>query len=275
MKKLTLSKLLLPLISLVFGSLSDLGQPAYGQVLQGGIEERVSPLQEKFRIGSIFSEDLLPGNHKIKEWYRLPAWLTGGFESKTLKLTTLLGAIESKNETSCIRGLQADKTGTVWDAVIIPNYARVKTAGATDFDIFEEYKVLDSTPEKFRCEIKYTALTVDDLSHKILRAEKRSEIQELVPTTNENVIEYSKQMRYDQDGKPLMHRAKKLEVMLFHNSKFKPLDQSPGGTFNYKEEFRSYLTESGQADLIPEDSKVIKESKEAEIPEAIKAKDSQ
>ncbi|MDQ5935798.1 MAG: hypothetical protein QG574_3113 [Cyanobacteriota bacterium erpe_2018_sw_21hr_WHONDRS-SW48-000092_B_bin.40] len=272
MKKLPPSKLLLPLISLAFGSLSCLSQPAYGQVLQGGIEERVSPLQDKFRIGSIFSEDLLPGNHKIKEWYRLPVWLTGGFESKTLKLTTLLGAIESKNETSCIRGLQADKTGTVWDAVIIPNYARVKTAGATDFDIFEEYKVLESTAEKFRCEIKYTALTVDDLSHKILRAEKRSEIQELVPTANENVIEYSKQMRYDQDGKPLMHRAKKLEVMLFHNSKFKPLDQSPGGTFNYKEEFRSYLTESGQADLIPED---LKETKDSELPEAAKAKEPQ
>ncbi len=282
MKKIALSKLLLVISSLatnalainalVLSSLGSFGQPAYGQVLQGGIEERVSPLQDKFRIGSIFSEDLLPGNHKIKEWYRLPTWLTGGFESKTLKLTTLLGAIESKNETSCIRGLQADKTGTVWDAVIIPNYARVKTAGATDFDIFEEYKVLDSTPEKFRCEIKYTALTVDDSSHKILRAEKRREIQELVPTTNENVIEYSKQMRYDQDGKPLMHRAKKLEVMLFHNSKFKPLDQSPGGTFNYKEEFRSYLTESGQADLIPDD---LKETKEAELPEATKAEEPQ
>lgn len=280
LKKLTLSKFRLPLSfltlsTLVLGSLSCFSQPAYGQVLQGGVEERVSPLQDKFRIGSIFSEDLLPGNHKIKEWYKLPGWLTGGFESKTLKLTTLLGAIESKNETSCIRGLQADKTGTVWDAVIIPNYARVKTAGATDFDIFEEYKVLESTAEKFRCEIKYTALTVDDLSHKILRAEKRSEIQELVPTTNENVIEYSKQMRYDQDGKPLMHRAKKLEVLLFHNSKFKPLDQSPGGTFNYKEEFRSYLTESGQAYLIPEDLKDVKESKEAELPEATKAKEPQ
>lgn len=272
MKKQSLAKLLFSLFSIVFGTLSCLNQAALGQILQGGIEERVSPLQDKFRIGSIFSEDLLPGNHKIKEWYRLPAWLTGGFESKTLKLTTLLGAIESKNETSCIRGLQADKTGTVWDAVIIPNYARVKTAGATDFDIFEEYRVLDSTPEKFRCEIKYTALTVDDLSHKILRAEKRSEIQELVPTTNKNVIEYSKQMRYDQDGKPLMHRAKKLEVMLFHNSEFKPIDQSPGGTFNYKEEFRSYLTESGQADLIPADPK---ESKETELPEATKAKEPQ
>lgn len=245
-------------------SLNCLIQPALGQVLKGGIEERATPVQDKFRIGSTFSEDLLPGNHKIKEWYKLPAWLTGGFESKTLKLTTLLGAIESKNETTCIRGLQADKTGTVWDAVIIPNYARVKTVGATDFDIFEEYKVLESTPEKFRCEIKYTAITVDDQSHKILRAEKRSELQELVPAADAKVIEYSKQMRYDQDGKPLMRRAKKLEVMLFPISKFKPIDQSPGGTFNYKEEFRSYLTESGQADLLPEDSKGNQESKDTQ-----------
>jgi hypothetical protein len=247
------------------GSLSCLTQPAQGQILRGGIEERATPVQDKFRIGSTFSEDLLPGNHKIKEWYKLPAWLTGGFESKTLKLTTLLGAIESKNETTCIRGLQADKTGTVWDAVIIPNYAKVKTVGATDFDIFEEYKVLETTPEKFRCEIKYTAITVDDESHKILRAEKRSELQELIPeahdAANKKVIEYSKQMRYDQDGKPLTRRAKKLEVVLFPISKFKPIDQSPGGTFNYKEEFRNYLTESGQADLIPEEPQATEPQK--------------
>jgi hypothetical protein len=250
--------------------LSGFTDCAWGQVLQGGIEERATPVQDKFRIGSIFSEDLLPGNHKIKEWYKLPPWLTGGFESKTLKLTTLLGAIESKNETSCIRGLQADKTGAVWDAVIIPNYARVKTAGATDFDIFEEYKVLESAAERFRCEIKYTAITVDDVSHKILRAEKRSEIQELIPIADQKVIEYSKQMRYDQDGKPLMRKAKKLEVTLFPISKFKPLDQSPGGTFNYKEEFRSYLAESGQSELIPDEPAALPDSK---APEEEKAKE--
>ncbi len=236
----------------MLSSLSYFALSAQGQTLQGGIEERATPIQDKFRIGSIFSDDLLPGNHKIKEWYKLPPWLTGGFESKTLKLTTFLGAIESKNETTCVRGLQADKTGGIWDAVIIPNYARVKSAGATDFDIFEEYKVLESTADKFCCEIKYTALTVDDETHKILRAEKRSELQELVQAPNKNIIEYSKQMRYDQDGKPLLRRAKKLEVVLFLTSKFKPVDQSPGGTFNYKEEFRTYLTESGQADLLPD-----------------------
>lgn len=276
LKKLASSILLRGLYTLclfcTISSLSWFTESAHGQVLQGGIEERATPVQDKFRIGSIFSDDLLPGNHKIKEWYKLPTWLTGGFESKTLKLTTLLGAIESKNETTCIRGLQADKNGTVWDAVIIPNYARVKTVGATDFDIFEEYKVLETTPEKFRCEIKYTAITVDDQSHKILRAEKRSELQELVPAADEKVVEYSKQMRYDQDGKPLMRRAKKLEVMLLPISKFKPLDQSPGGTFNYKEEFRSYLTESGQADLIPEESKDTQRAKVTEEAKAVESK---
>ncbi len=222
------------------------------QVLQGGIEERVAPLQERFRIGSTFSEDFLPGNHKIKSWYKLPSWLTGGFEAKTLKQTIRLRSVESKNETKSSRGLQADKTGTVWDAVIIPNYARVKTQNATDFDIFEDYQVLDSTPDKFRCLIRYTAITVDDDNRKILRAEKRTEEQELEPTADNQVLEHSLQMRYDQDGKAITRKPKKLEVKLAHVSPFVAQDQSPAGTFNYKEEFRAYLTESGQSNLIPE-----------------------
>jgi len=224
----------------------------YAQSLQGSIEEKVSPLQEKFRIGSTFSDDLLPGNPKIRSWYKLPPWLTGGFEAKTLKQTTLLRSVESKNETNSSRGLQADKSGAVWDAVIIPNYARVKTEGATDFDIFEEYQVQDSTAESFRCLLKYTAITVDDQSRKILRAEKRTEEQELKPDKGNLVVEHSLQMRYDQDGKAITHKPKKLEVKLFHTSDFIPQDRSPGGTFDYKEEFRTFLIQSGLSELLPD-----------------------
>ncbi len=227
-------------------------QAASAQILQAGIEERVAPLQERFRIGSTFSEDLLPGNHKIKSWYKLPDWLTGSFEAKTLKQTIMLRSVESKNETKSTRGLQADKTGAVWDAVIIPNYARVKTQGATDFDIFEDYQVLDSQADSFLCLIRYTAITVDDQTHKILRAEKRTEEQVLKPAASGKVIEHSLQMRYDQDGKAITRKPKKLEVTLSHTSPFVAQDQSPGGTFNYKEEFRAYLTESGQSSLIPD-----------------------
>ncbi len=242
----------LAIILLSSNYLPNYVQTASAQVLQGGIEERVAPVQERFRIGSTFSEDLLPGNHKIKSWYKLPDWLTGGFEAKTLKQTIMLRSVESKNETKSTRGLQADKTGAVWDAVIIPNYARVKTQGATDFDIFEDYQVLDSQPDSFRCLIRYTAITVDDETHKILRAEKRTEEQELQPASSGKVVEHSLQMRYDQDGKAITRKPKKLEVNLLHTSPFVAQDQSPGGTFNYKEEFRAYLTESGQSSLIPD-----------------------
>ena len=58
-------------------------------------------------------------------------------------------------------------------------------------------------------------------------------------------------MRYDQDGKPLLRHARKLEVKLFHTDDFVARDKSPGGTFDYKEEFRQYLSESGLSNLLP------------------------
>jgi hypothetical protein len=227
-------------------------QPLQAQILQGGIEERVEPLKAGFRVGSEFNEDNLPGNHKLKQWYKLPDWLTGSFETKTLKHFGIFGETISKNETTFRRGLQKDKADTVWDAVIIPNYARVKSEGATDIDIFEEYEVLEAPAGKFRCKIKYTAITVDDTTKKILRAEKRTELQELTPLAPDAVLESSQQMRYDQDGKAITRKPKKLEVKIYRTGPFTAQDRSAGGTFNYKEEFRAYLTETNQTDLLPD-----------------------
>lgn len=226
-------------------------QASQTQTLTGGIEERVEPLAKNFRIGSEYNEENLPGNHKLKNWYRLPDWLTGSFETKTLKHIGIFGETTSKNETRFTRGLQKDKVGTIWDAVIIPNYARVKSEGATDIDIFEEYEVLETSESAFRCKIKYTAITVDDTTKKILRAEKRTELQTLTALAPDAVLESSLQMRYDQDGKAITKKAKKLEVKIYRTGPFKAQDMSPGGTFNYKEEFRAYLSESNQSELLP------------------------
>lgn len=219
--------------------------------------ERLAMLTPSLRPGELFDENKLPKNSTALQWYPIPNFMGGIWQS--YYLTTYFeqdyttGKVfrekrTGKFETANRWGWQRDAKGNLWSYADLPNYVVVKEDKIDQLQYITAVQPLSSTEARFVSTVCTLIFAIDRTTRQIVNVNQVVSTQAYTMADNNSIQCVGRAKAFAYDGSP-----KKLQntVSLMHKrSNFSPIDFRNGK--DMKRSFRQFLLSRGLNDLVPE-----------------------
>lgn len=239
----------------------DNSHPASSVLLTGGIEhsESLPPVQSKLNVGATYDEKKLEKPPAMRDWYKVPPWLAGTWESDTQ--TTILvvdyktgksgsGATE-RNHGVARYGKQRDRAGGVWDYVSVPEQVESDSNNFLNKDLTTRQVVMKNSNTQLVIKDLFTRRLIDKSTRKIVKVTQMEQISCLAPAGRNQIKLFGSLKAFDQNGKKL--GLIDAAVVYKRKEAFQKCDYDKVSREDLRPSFGLYLEKHGMAHLIPKD----------------------
>lgn len=238
-------------------ALSLLALPCFAQKrLEGSVQhsEQLAPLDESLRPGKVFDPSKLTDRTVKYEWYRIPNWLAGLWytQSETVKGVDLRNGLinppqERKRSDKHLFGMQMDAQGSIWHCIVLPRKHVVASDPITEDRLETTRDFFMTQPDEVITTYRFTAVQVNNSSHRIVQTHQQESILHLRPLDNDRLQVRGSLKTFDFDGRPMFQGA---SFMTFYRSR--PFVELP--TYrdaDMRQLFKQYLIAHNLPNLVP------------------------
>ncbi len=232
----------------------------YKVLLTGEVKhaDSLPALKSEFLIGSEYDEAKVEKPPATKDWYQVPRWLAGKWES-IVQYEVNVDADGKRHRGWAIPshgvadyGKQADNSSAVWDFVEVPTKVKSETATSINYDLTTKQTILKNQPDLLVIKDVFSRRKVDKASGKILQVSQMEQISSIAPHGKNEIELLGSLKEFDAKG----HTIGITNALLVYKriEKFKP------SNFGKKKEdlqasFDWYLKTHNKTALIPEREK--------------------
>jgi len=240
------------------GAAQEDTQPPPTPQLKGAIEhvEVMPPVDERLRPGATFDENLLPTQEPNNQWYKIPEWFAGTWQTEeqtTVAVYDYAAGTKTKTrrrqmaKAQDFKGFQRDRKGNIWQFASAPFTNRVEGDDHISVQIVRVFEPLEVTEDTVVQRFVGTTIRVSKLSGKIMDVSQDESIQTYYPVQPGIVRCNGSLKTFGPDGKPIS-----LHKVVAYSTKV--ANFTPTNTYNghdMKRLFKEFLFSRGMTYLCP------------------------
>lgn len=226
--------------------------------LQGKVEHSntVAPLADNLQAGASFNPQNMRIAKYASNWFKIPAWFAGTFESQGTTILTMreyaTGKTSKPNHTvqshgQELHGYQRDANGGIWHYYVESGSSRSTQAQHETLSTIDWYGPELISNDRIVIRIMATSLVVDRATGTIIDSFRREDIKTYEPFEMRALKVSYTSKSFDSHGRP---RDLQTGYSIYRMMQpFRSIDQD--GETNYRTMFKDYLNTHNLATLIP------------------------
>lgn len=225
--------------------------------LSGGVKhsESLPPIQSKLSVGAEYDEKKLEKPARSRDWYKVPAWLAGTWQSdfqtnisvdKNGK-KNLLNTV--KNHGIAHYGKQLDRKAGIWDYVEVPIEVQSETDKVINKDLTIKEVILKNSASSFVLKDVFTRRRVSKSTGKIIELTQMEQISSIQPIGKDKIEVLGSLKEFDRKGHTL--GLTNAIVVFRRSSSFKQDNFDKASHEDLRPSFKLYLKTHSLEKLLP------------------------
>ena len=217
--------------------------------LQGRIEhsDKLAPLSENLQAGSRFDSHSLPAAKYGSNWFKIPSWFAGTFQStqsvidyvkdyatgRSGRPNKVVGSLAQE-----MHGFQKDADGDIWHFYVQSGSSRSEQSGQLTINNIDWYGPELVSKDRVVMRVQATSFVVDKSSGVIVDSFRREDIKTYSPGKNGELNVSYTSKSFDSRGRARdLQDGHSVYIML---AKFQPVDKD--ASYDYKRMFSDFLS---------------------------------
>lgn len=217
-------------------------------VLQGQVShaESMPALDPSLQAGSSFKSGSMPEAKYASNWFKIPSWFAGTFESSHSTTDYMkdyaTGRTSRPNKTVAssgreVHGFQKDTQGNVWHFYVQSGSSKSDQGRQMTINNIDFYGPEYVTNDRVIMKVLATSLIVDKVTGVIVDSFRREDIKTYEPLRNGQLSVHYTSKSFDSHGRPRdLQNGHSIHQLV---SQFEPIDHD--GKNDYKQMLRDFL----------------------------------